>query len=104
MDKKSQLQILCEERIPRLLRGESASEVFEGENKNMRLCDQTCPDYYSAKGFPNNNLCEQDSEMVFLPYCRLGYPPIAQSSPKCTDEDQKSSQRSSIYPHPKLFS
>lgn len=54
----------------------------------IRLCDKTCPDYYSTKGFVNNNLCEQDLELVVLPYCRLGYKPIVQSSPICTEESK----------------
>jgi len=51
----------------------------------IRICDKTCPEYYSAKGFSNNNLCEKDSQLVFLPYCRLGFESLAQRSPKCTN-------------------
>ena len=86
MDKKSQLQVLCEEKIPAILRGVPSKEVFK-ENVT-RTCDKTCSDYYPARGFSNNNLCEQDLQPIVLPFCRLGYPPIAQSSPKYIGEEK----------------
>ena len=87
MSEKTQLEVLCMDKIPRLLRGEPASDVFKEPAKEIRACNAFCPEYYSIKGFTNTNLCEQDLQTVFLPDCRLGYPPIAQRSPKCTDED-----------------
>lgn len=90
MSEKTQLEVLCMDKIPRLLRGEPASDVFKEPAKEIRACNAFCPEYYSIKGFTNTNLCEQDLQTVFLPDCRLGYPPIAQRSPKCTGN----------YPHP----
>jgi hypothetical protein len=40
MTEKSQLQILCEEKIPRLLNGESPSEVFKDYAQSLPKCTE----------------------------------------------------------------
>jgi hypothetical protein len=90
--KVSQLQVLCEEKIPRLLNGECPEVVFEKSARSLpkcteylRLCNNLCIDYYPAKGTSNTPLCEQDNQPVLFPYCKLRYPHVTQSSPKCTE-------------------
>jgi len=107
-EEKSQVEILCTEKIPRLLMGEGSKEVF-GKRKalvekalfesrsalvrdlfleNLRPCDETCPEYrvltLNLEG--DDAICEQGLMEVSSSYCRLGYSPIARSPPKCKDD------------------
>jgi hypothetical protein len=79
MSEKAQLEFLCTEKIPRLLRGDPPADVF----REVRKCTESCPDYaFLGHVSP---FCEKDRKLVGSEeYCRFGYPPIAQSSPKCT--------------------
>jgi hypothetical protein len=87
MEKKLQVEVLCTEEIPRLLREESPAVVFD---ESIRLCDKEhCPKYHAPRRLSNRKFCEQDLGFVFLSHCRLGYPPIAQSPPKCIENQQR---------------
>jgi len=50
--------------------------------EKYRVCNETCPDYYSSKALTNLNLCNRDDKVVIFPDCRFKLPPLAQSSAK----------------------
>ena len=57
-------------------------------SEKYRSCNSTCPDYYSAQGFTNLNLCTRDDKAVIFPECRFKLLPLAQTSTKCTADSQ----------------
>jgi len=79
MAERSNLEILCDEIIPALLRRASPEEVFE---ERRRVCSESCTDYaFIGHKIP---FCEKDLLPIPEDLCRHGYSSIAQSSPKCT--------------------
>lgn len=70
MTKKSNVEILCYEQIPALLRGAPPEEVF-------------------TKDWAYDPICQRDGKSAILGHpCRFGYLLVAQSSPKCTKEPE----------------